>query len=324
MTGYDEADLRLAAAAGVRAPSLHNSQPWLFRLRDGAIEVLLDPHRQLPVADRAGWAARLAGGAAAFQARLALTAGGRPPAVHLLPAPDVVARLTPAAGRPPTYAEQDLYAAVPRRHSNRTPFRPEPVPAAVRARLIDAARSEAAWLDLLVGMTALSGFAEIAQSADRVLRRDARYQAEMVTWTHADAAPDGVPSQAGAPVGEPQDLLPQRLFSDRQRAPGRDYEPEPLIGILGVSGDRPLDQVVAGQALAKVLLTATAAGLDTSMISQPIEVPAARDQLRRSLSRTGFPQLTIRFGYGTPGHPTPRRAVGDVLVGEQVPVSPGV
>lgn len=89
-------------------------------------------------------------------------------------------------------------------------------------------------------------------------------------------------------------------------------------------GDRPLDQVVAGQALAKVLLTATTAGLEASMISQPIEVPAARDRLRRSLSRTGYPQLTLRFGYGTPGRPAPRRAVDDVLVEEQVPVRPGV
>ena len=56
MTIYDESDLRRAAEAAIRAPSLHNSQPWLFRLRDGAIEVLADPARQLAVADRAGWA----------------------------------------------------------------------------------------------------------------------------------------------------------------------------------------------------------------------------------------------------------------------------
>lgn len=36
---YDEGDPRRAAAAGVRAPSLHNSQPWVFVLRGGAIEV---------------------------------------------------------------------------------------------------------------------------------------------------------------------------------------------------------------------------------------------------------------------------------------------
>jgi nitroreductase len=313
---YDDADLRRAAGAAVRAPSLHNSQPWRFRLRDGAIEVLADPERQLAVADSTGWAVRIACGAATYNARLALAAGGTPAEVLLRPEraePYLLVRLSAATPRPPTYAEADLAAAIPRRHSNRRPFWPDPVPPEARLRLVEAARGEGAWLDLLIGMTALSGFAEIARSADRVLRRDVRYQAEMSAWTHADEAPDGVAVMAGAPVAEPQDLLPQRAFSDRHRAPGRDFEPEPLVAILGTDGDRPVDQLVAGQALQRVLLTVTDAGLASSMISQPIEVPAARDQLRRALGRAGTPQLALRIGYGVAAGPTRRRAVEDVL-----------
>lgn len=316
MHGYHHADLRAAAGAGIHAPSMHNSQPWLFRLRDGAVEILADPSRQLTVADASGWAIRLACGAATYNARLALAVRGHPAEVHVRPSPtepDLIARLVAGPQRPPTYLEQDLYAAIMRRHSNRAPFWPDRVPSDARVRLIEAARDESAWLDLLVGMTALSGFAEIAGSADRVLRRDDRYQAELIGWTHADTAPDGIPVTAGASLPEPQDLLPQRAFGHRRRAPGRDYEPEPLIGILGVSGDRPGDQISAGQALQKVLLTATDAGLATSMISQPIEVPTARDQLRRSLGRTGYPQLALRIGYGTRGRAAPRRDVTDVV-----------
>jgi hypothetical protein len=316
MNAYGEDDLKRAAAAGIRAPSLHNTQPWLFRLDDGAVEVLADPTRQLATADGTGWAVRIACGAAAYNARLALAVAGTPAEVALRPdqgRPDLIARLTPGRERPATYAEQDLFAAIPRRYSNRAPFWPDPVPAEIRVRLLEAARAEGAWLDLLVGMTALSGFAEIAQSADRVLRRDTRYQAEMTGWTHADAAPDGVPVTAGASVPEAHDLLPQRSFTDHRRAPGRDYEPEPLVGILGAPSDQPIDQIAAGQALQRVLLTITDAGLACSMISQPIEVPAARDQLRRSLGRSGTPQLALRIGYGRTGHPTPRRPVAEVL-----------
>src|SRR4029453_9621062 len=100
--------------------------------------------------------------------------------------------------------EQDLFAAIPHRHSNRQPFWPNPVPSEIRVRLPRGGRAEGCWLDLLVGMTALSGFAEIANSADRVLRRDARYQAEFSGWVHADAAPDGVPVTAGGPIPESQ------------------------------------------------------------------------------------------------------------------------
>ncbi|MCM4084402.1 Acg family FMN-binding oxidoreductase [Paractinoplanes hotanensis] len=316
MNAYDDADLRAAAAAGIRAPSMHNSQPWQFRLRDGAVEILADPARQLPAADLSGWAVRLACGAATYNARLALAVRGRPAEVSLQPvaaAPEVLAQLRPEPDRPPSRIESDLFAAIPRRHSNRAPFRSDPVPAESRIRLIQAARDEGAWLDLLVGMTALTGFAEIAGSADRVLRRNAAYQAELALWTHADQASDGVPVTAGAPPPEPHDLLPQRIFSDQRRPGGLDYEPEPLVGILGVAGDQPIDHLTAGQALQKVLLTATDAGLAASMISQPIEVVAARDQLRRSLGRSGFPQMTLRLGFGHATHPTPRRTVDEVV-----------
>lgn len=317
MTTYDDHDLRRAATAAIRAPSLHNSQPWRFRLHDGAIEVLADPARQLTIADSAGWAVRVACGAATMNARLALAVAGRPARVTLRPfgaGSDVIARLSRGPDRAATYLETDLHDAVARRYSNRRPFRPQPVPPDIRARLVVAAHTESAWLDLLIGMTALSGFAEIAQSADRVLSRDPRYQSELITWMHADTAPDGVPATAGAPAAEPQDLLPQRSYGDRRRGPGRDFEPEPLVAVLGVTGDTPTDQIVAGQALQRVLLTATDAGLACSMMSQPIEVPAAREQLRRSLGRSGAPQMALRLGYGDPGRLTPRRDVADVLV----------
>jgi hypothetical protein len=315
---YGPADLHTAAAAGIRAPSLHNSQPWRFRLHGGAIEVLADPRDHLGPADRIGWAVRIACGAAVFNARLALLDDGTPAEVRLRPDPAdpmVMASLRPGSMRPATYLERDLHAAIGRRRSSRKPFWPDPVPVDVRVRMVDAARAEGAWLEMLIGMTALTGFAEIAQSADRVLRRDPAYQQRLSAWIRTESSSDGVPVAAAARVAEPQDLLPQRAYSDRPRAPGRDFEPEPLIAILGSTGDTATDQINAGQALQRVLLTVTDAGLAASLISQPIEVTGARDQLSRSLgSRFGTPQMALRIGYGQPGSPTPRRDLAQTII----------
>ncbi|HZN19227.1 MAG TPA: nitroreductase family protein [Micromonosporaceae bacterium] len=321
--GYSEAALHAAAVAGGRAPSMHNTQPWRFRLRGGAVEVLADRTRALPVADPSGWALRLACGAAAFNARLALAALGRPAQVMLRPDrtdPELMVRLEPAPPRPPSAAEQRLYAAVPRRHSNRAPFWPEPVSADLRTRLVEAAVAEGGWLELLIGLGPVAALAEIAQAANRVLERDDRYQAELAAWTRPDETwPDGVPAAAGGPSPEPQDLLPQRRMGQSPRAPGRDFEPEPLVGVLGTAGDHPRDQLIAGQALQRVLLTATDLGLAVSMLSQPIEVAAAREQLRLALARYGTPQLILRIGYGQPGFPTPRLDPA-VLIDRREPV----
>jgi nitroreductase len=313
---FSTADLRAAAAAAIRAPSLHNSQPWRFRLRDSAVEVLADPQRQLPVGDATGWAVRIACGAAVFNARLALALRGTAAQVQVRPDhtdPTLMARLTPGPARPATRAERELFDAIAVRHSNRRPFWPTPVPSDIRVRLVEAARVEGAWLELLVGMLPLTMLGEIADSADRVLRRDPRYQAEMSQWIRTDVAGEGIPVTAGGFAPEAHDLFPMRTYTEHRRPLGRDFEPEPLVAVLGSTGDSAGDQINAGQALQRVLLTATTAGLSSSMSSQPIEVPAAREQLRQSLQRFGAPQMVLRLGYGQRGRPTPRRDLDDVL-----------
>ncbi|WP_434743399.1 Acg family FMN-binding oxidoreductase [Micromonospora sp. SH-82] len=315
-TGFTVEHLRAAVRDAVRAPSLHNTQPWRFRLHDGGIEVAVDPLRRLAVTDPSGWGARLSCGAALFNLRLSLAVAGRPARVRLRPYPndpEVVARLVPDRPRPPTPAQRTLHAAVPRRFSNRTPFRPDPVPADLRWRLGEAARAEQCWLELVIGVSAVNAFAEIAHTAHRVLHREAAYRAELADWVRTGPADDGVPADAGGPVSQPQDLLPARDFGDRDRAPGRDFEAEPLVAVLGAPGNTGVDQILAGQALQRVLLTATDAGLSASLLSQPIEVPGAREVLRRSLGRFGTPQMVLRVGYGRPGWATPRRDVDEVV-----------
>jgi len=312
-----EATFRSAVRAAIRAPSMHNSQPWRFRLNGDAIDVYADPARRLDIADPTGWAIRLACGAAAYNARLDLAMSGRTAELVLRPDlsdPDLMVRLVPTGHRPATPTERRLHAAIGRRHSNRAPFFPEPVPATARRALVAAARAEGAWLDLLTGLGPLTAVGEIAHAAARVLDRDPGYRWEISAWSRGDESHvDGVPASAGGPQTEPQDLLPSRAFGGYPRAPGTEFEPEPLVAVLGTAGDTQRHQLVAGMALQRVLLALTDAGLAASMLSQPIEVPAAREQLRLALGRFGPPQMVLRIGYGQPGFPTPRRDFTDVI-----------
>src|SRR5215472_6807201 len=77
--------------AAAAAPSMHNTQPWRFRVTDAgrAIELRADPARQLRYGDPAGRAAHIGCGAALFNLRLAAEAAGWQAVVRLLPDPGV-------------------------------------------------------------------------------------------------------------------------------------------------------------------------------------------------------------------------------------------
>jgi nitroreductase len=318
MSWLDETEFVTAVEAAARAPSMLNSQPWRFRRSDNAIDLLIDPKRRLPVVDATGWAARIGCGAALFNLRLALAALGKPATVRLLPEPDdlyLLARLTPDQPRPPTPAEVRLRRAIPRRHSNRGPFAETPIPLPVRAELSGAARAEQAWLDLLIGPVAVEAAALMVHSADDVLAHDAGYQAELAAWIRRAAlATDGIPVMSGGPAPRPHELLARRDFGGAELPAHRDYERDPLLAVLTVTGDWPADQLQAGQALQRVLLTATDLGLAASLFSQPIEVTAVREQLRRAVGRHAPPQMLMRFGYATSTRQSPRRPVTELIV----------
>lgn len=308
---------RDVVAAAVRAPSLHNSQPWRFRNHSGAIEIHADPTRRLPATDPTGWALRIACGAATLNARLALAAMGLAARVQLLPDPNdstLLARLTSTVAWQTTPTEDALFAAIERRFSNREPFYPAPVPVHARVQIIDAAHAEGAWAEILNGPASVEVISEIVRTADAALRADSAYQGELRAWSRPDRDDrDGVPAPAGGPAPQADDLLPRRAYGDREPSPGGDFDPDPLVVVLGTAIDTPIEQLRAGMAIQRVLLTVTDAGLAASMLSQPIEDRTQRDQLRAALGRTGVPQMVLRVGTGRAGYPTPRRDLAEVI-----------
>lgn len=285
---FTHSEFMAAVGAAILAPSLHNSQPWRFRLTDDQVHVLADSSRTTSGAGPDGWADRIACGAATYNLRLALAANGQPTELRWRPVPGVMAVLNPMPRRPPTSTQLRLFRAIPRRHSNRRPFRAEPVPPEARRALIRAATDNDAWLELVVGRIPVAAVGEIAQAANRILQR------------------------TSARAGE----LSAAAFSDLLRSPGPGIDGEPLVAVLGTAGDSPGDHLQAGYALQHLLLTVVDHGLASSMISQPIEVPSAREQLRIALGRYGPPQMVLRVGYGEAVSAMPRRPVAAVISAE--------
>lgn len=319
--------LRDCLLAAIAAPSVHNTQPWRFRIHDQAVDVLVDTRRRLTVLDPQGREMFVSVGAALFNLRVALRARGRQAKVRLMPdptEPDLAARVAahPATGQSPTALA--LAGAIPRRHTNRRPFADRPVPDTVMAELSAAATAENATL-LVAGTGLRDGVLSLTRTAENRLLSDPRYQDELARWTTVGGVgrSDGVPRQALGPR-DTDAAVPMRDLARGQGAPTAvvAFERDPTIVLLFTPGDSPYDWLRAGAALQRVLLTATLHGLAATPLSQLTEIPPLRQLLTDS--HTGqVVQTLLRLGYATtPAVPTPRRPLSEVLVPGKQPGTP--
>jgi hypothetical protein len=301
---------------------LHNSQPWRFRVRPQVIELWADPERRLPAADPTGREHRVACGAALFNLRLALHGHGIRPLITLHAGgdhPDFLASVRFGGHRPPTPELRQLLAAVPRRHTNRLPFADEPVTTGERAALRKASMEEGAWLHMIEDDRERSEVARLAAAAHAAQQADPAYRAEFAEWTGvAEDRDDGVPARAGDYRPAAHDSWVKRDYTGGQgrstTSAGIPFERQPMIAVLTSYAFGPYADVTAGQAMQRVLLTATAAGLTASFLSQLIEVERAREGLRRLIGGPRGPQVVLRIGRGWPVSATPRRSVEDLLL----------
>ncbi|MEU4419260.1 nitroreductase [Actinoplanes sp. NPDC024001] len=316
-TPLDEQTLARCVQTAALAPSLHNSQPWRFRIADGTVDVFADRNRQLEVLDPAGRELLISVGAAVFTLRLAIGAQGRIPQLTVLPdpeLPDLVARIRTGRATTPSAQVSALTAAITARHTNRRPFADAVVPADSMEQLSVAAAQEGAVLtrasavsrDTIIGL---------GQAAEARLRARGSYRAELGRWTQPRThRRDGIPPTAYGPW-DAMEHMPLRDFGLVHRQPSRPterFEAHPTIAVLATDGDAPPDWIRAGQALQRVLLTATCLHLATTPISQPVEIPAVREMLTDTSSNR-WAQMIIRLGYAEPAAATPRRTLDDIL-----------
>jgi nitroreductase len=317
--GLSLADREALLRAAVLAPSIHNTQPWRFRFVERTVQVFRVRERELPAEDPSRRMLFLSLGAAIFNLRVAAAARGMGSEVrHLVDQrlPDLVAvvELSLSPGEP-------LAALAPyltKRRTNREPFTDERLPAQARVELDLCARVEGAvvqWIDRPSRRWWLQMATNDAVAADDV---DAARTAERRLWVGGHRDSDGVPSSAlGSRVAGRSPVVRDLAATEADAVrPVAEFEREPQLAVLATRYDGPIEWLRAGQALEHVLLEASARGWSTSLLNQAIEHEELRVQINDPLGPWQRPQAVIRFGYGRPVPPTPRRAVEDVLIHE--------
>ncbi len=311
---------RLLLAAAVAAPSVHNTQPWLFDVHDGGIDLLADPSRQLHGQDPDGRALIVSCGAALLNLRVAAEHLGYRPQVTLLPdeaRPDLLAQVSLAGQHDHAGMATELFSAIDRRHTNRQPYEDRPVPRSVVDALVEAARQEGADLHVISDRQDRRRLVELIHEADLDHETNPVRIDEATKWTGvSDDRADGVPERALGPLPATT-ATPFRDLTLGRTIPGRSFavfEADPTLAVLTTRRDDHEAWMVTGQALQRVLLVATVEGLVSTFANQPLEAPSLRWLVRDPDKPIGYAQMIMRIGFASPAPATPRRPIDDVVV----------
>lgn len=319
VTDFPDSDtLRSALALATRAPSVHNSQPWRWHVGSRGLQLHADPARHLPHADPDGRELLISCGAALHHCAVALAAEGWRARIRRMPDgrnPNHLADVT-VFRQAPDELDVMLAAAIPRRRTDRRTYSSWPVPWGDIALM--GARAARAGV-MLRQIDLIPQFNAIV--ADAVFRHacDQDYVAELSAWSGRRGSVAGVPA-LNTPEPDPGASLPGRVFAGpAQGQPSRasSSEDKAVVIALGTEHDDALARLRAGEATSLVLLSATAMGLATCPVSEPLEIPDTREAVRDDVfGGSGYPQMMLRVGWATvdaePIPPTPRRPLAEV------------
>jgi len=316
-TNPKAAALQAMIQAATLAPSSHNTQPWLFRLKESSVELLADRTRALPVNDPDDRELTVSCGCALYNLRVAAAAAGWQTTIEPFPDPadaDLLAqvRFQPTADTPTEAALNDAMAA---RRTYRERFADTPIDPIALQALIDAAQAEGATLSLLDTEDRRAAAAALVADGDTLQWANPSWRRELAAWMHPRRRGDGLLLPALAiPVAQ----LVVRTFDMGHGVAAKDRQladESPLLAVLSTAGDAPGDWLAAGQALQHVLLEGVHRGLQASYLNQPIQVAALRPKLQQLTGRPGDAQLLLRLGSPTKALPAAaRRPVSDVIV----------
>jgi nitroreductase len=288
-----------ATLAARFAPSIHNTQPWHWRVRHGALELWADHSRQLRTADPDGRMLTVSCGVSLHHARVALAAQGYRVTVLPFPDPthpDYLAHLTTWDEIPVTPAVTRQYQAIALRRTDRRPVADTRVDDIALTAITTAVQAEGCYLHPLCREEVIELAAQAAY-AQGIERADDARRGELALWaggTRADGA--GIPD-ANIPTHRPQTTVPERDFGHRGTLPiGAGHGTGATYAILyGDLDDRP-EWLEAGQALSAAWLTATETEVSVMPLSGMVEIPSIRQALRAKLSGVGYPYLVLRLG----------------------------
>ncbi|MFT4037425.1 MAG: nitroreductase family protein [Thermomicrobiales bacterium] len=290
------------------APNSHNTQAWRFVMDDGRVTISPDFARRTPAVDPDDHHLYVSLGCAAANLEIAGAAAGLPGAITWDPAGDGAVTFDYEAG---PAQPAPLLDAILTRQSTRADYDGNPVSPADLTTLSAASATPGVDLLLITERAQIDQVRDLVVAGNSAQLADPAFVQELKAWlrfnpAQAMATRDGLFSAASGNPTLPTWLggiafdLTYHAESENARYVRQLDSSAGVAVFVGDTADAA-HWVQVGQACQRFALQATALGLRTAFINQPVEVPAVRGQLAALLGLgEQRADIVMRFGAGAP------------------------
>ncbi len=302
-----ESQLKFLVNYAVLAPSVHNTQPWLFRVLDHTIEIYANRSRALAVVDPDDRSLIISCGSCVHLFTRVLNAFRMEHKCSVFPDmadPDLMARIT-VTSSPKGDPDEALVQAIVRRSTIRRGFQSLPLPEAFIDWFTKGNDERPDFIRTVMEKESEFLILRQLQETERNYQSDKRYRRETESWTH----PLRERSQDGIPMNPDEPTTMVSCWSV-DNAPDH----ATMLAVLTEPADTPRAWLETGEHLIQVLLEASRMGLNAAIMNLPSTSTDIRSMIKPLIGFSGDPILLLRFGRPRRKLITPRRSTVDVML----------
>lgn len=334
MSGYEELSRAIRNPLGLKsgdreliryatlAANGHNTQPWKFRIIKRGFEILPDFTRRTPVVDPDDHHLFASLGCAAENLMIAATAQGRSSVLRFDPTAEGKLIIeTSTVGT----KEDLLLTAIPKRQSTRCDYNGQLASLADLQRLAASAKVAGVEVVLITDKSNMARVRDLVIAGNSAQMANAAFVAELKQWIRfnprsAAALRDGLFAGLSGNPTLPSWLGPTMFDiafkpDTENDKYARQIDSSSGVAIFLAEKNDPEHWVQAGRACQRFALQATALGMKTAFINQPVEESGLRGELASFAGLPGHrPDILMRFGYGPALPMSMRRDVDAVIV----------
>lgn len=301
-----EADYLFMIGQAVKAPSGHNTQPWLFKIAEGEIDILPDFTKSLPIVDPNHRELFVSLGCATENLCIAAAHKGYETRVAVTHEGVIRVFLTKQSHDMPS----SLFAQIALRQTNRSRYDSRIIPEDSIVLLKNISAEPSVGVHFFKnGSAEYAAIAEMVYAGNRLQMHNKAFKAELQQWMrynkkHQDETKDGLSYAVfGAPnvpkfIAKP--IMAKAINEKKQNKSDAKNIASASHLVLLTTKDNTIEQWVnLGRTLERLLLRSTQMGIAHAYLNQPNEEPTLSVQLAQKLGLTNeHPTILIRIGYG--------------------------